>query len=245
MDSVNERILQALVAGTDEDEAAIAARLSVSAPNLHDRIRSLERKHVIRGYQTQSPLAGGIEGWAFLDFTGPAAIVSDALLDTPWIRAAYSGPGPYPLLLRLEGTDLASLAMDLQERFRATGYFVHRIRPMVPTQVGDPAQRARRRANVDLSALGITEHGIILGTIPGERRQAVLAALAAHPAVASCRAFLAEPLDLIIEVAASEDQSMQDFVEWSNDVCGLQMQEYLPIERVLHGGPDALPKMHT
>ena len=144
--------------------ADIGSRVGVSATAAHERIKKLEARGVIRGYQAEidpALVGAGVTAFIFVSQkAGPRGLVEELFADMPWVQECHHVAGEETLLLKVRAESMPALehlvweirALDSVERTRTVVVLatVFENRPVAAPRRS--THRARRRA---------------LGSIPG------------------------------------------------------------------------------
>ncbi len=118
LDRVDRRILELLRTDGRMSHAAIAKEVGLSGPAVHDRIRKLERRGVIRGYRAEvDPEQVGLPITAFVALAlrpeSPGTI-PERVAEFPLVESCYSvaGDNSYVLVVRAPSTKALEEVLD-------------------------------------------------------------------------------------------------------------------------------------
>jgi Lrp/AsnC family transcriptional regulator, leucine-responsive regulatory protein len=126
IDEIDRQILNILQQNARTSNAEIARQIDMAPSAVLERIRRLESKGVILGYEARiNPEALGLSLLAYvfvrsLDFDGEAKTVQ-LLSQIPEVQEAHHIAGEDCLLLKVRMPDAKSLGRLLRERIGATG----------------------------------------------------------------------------------------------------------------------------
>jgi Lrp/AsnC family leucine-responsive transcriptional regulator len=85
--------------------ADIGSRVGVSATAAHERIKKLEARGVIRGYQAEidpALVGAGVTAFIFVSQkAGPRGLVEELFADMPWVQECHHVAGEETLLLKV------------------------------------------------------------------------------------------------------------------------------------------------
>ena len=110
--------------------ADIGSRVGVSATAAHERIKKLEARGVIRGYQAEidpALVGAGVTAFIFVSQkAGPRGLVEELFADMPWVQECHHVAGEETLLLKVRAESMPALehlvweirALDSVERTR-------------------------------------------------------------------------------------------------------------------------------
>jgi Lrp/AsnC family leucine-responsive transcriptional regulator len=135
IDEVDRQILSILQQNARTSNAEIARQVSMAPSAVLERIRRLESRGVIQGYEARiNPEALGLNVLAFVfvrstDFDGEAKTV-EVLADIPEVLEAHHIAGEDCFLLKVRAKDAKSLGRMLRERIGGTGT-VHSTRTTI------------------------------------------------------------------------------------------------------------------
>jgi Lrp/AsnC family transcriptional regulator, leucine-responsive regulatory protein len=118
MDSIDLRILRALEEDARLTYAEVGARVGLAASSVHDRVRKLERRGVIRGYRADVDLAeAGAPITAFVSLAlrpeSPSNIPA-RVAEFPLVQSCFSvaGDNSYLLVVRAPSTGALEELLD-------------------------------------------------------------------------------------------------------------------------------------
>jgi Lrp/AsnC family leucine-responsive transcriptional regulator len=118
MDSIDLRILRALEEDARLTYAEVGARVGLAASSVHDRVRKLERRGVIRGYRADVDLAeAGAPITAFVSLAlrpeSPSNIPA-LVAEFPLVQSCFSvaGDNSYLLVVRAPSTGALEELLD-------------------------------------------------------------------------------------------------------------------------------------
>lgn len=123
-DAIDRRILSILQANARASNAEIARDLAMAPSAILERIRKLEQKGVITGYEARiAPRAVGLGLTAFIfvrsDEAAGASRTGKALTDVPEVLEVHHVAGEDCYLVKVRAADTDDLARLLRERFSA------------------------------------------------------------------------------------------------------------------------------
>ena len=110
--------------------ADIGARVGVSATAAHERIKKLEARGVITGYQAAidpALVGAGVRAFIFVSqVAGPRGTLEELFADMPWVQECHHVAGEETLLLKVRAQSMPALehlvweirALDSVERTR-------------------------------------------------------------------------------------------------------------------------------
>jgi Lrp/AsnC family leucine-responsive transcriptional regulator len=110
--------------------ADIGARVGVSATAAHERIKKLEARGVITGYQAAidpALVGAGVTAFIFVSqVAGPRGTLEELFADMPWVQECHHVAGEETLLLKVRAESMPALehlvweirALDSVERTR-------------------------------------------------------------------------------------------------------------------------------
>ncbi len=133
--------------------ADIGSRVGVSATAAHERIKKLEARGVIRGYQAEIDPAlvrAGVTAFIFVSQkAGPRGLVEELFADMPWVQECHHVAGEETLLLKVRAESMPALehlvweirALDSVERTRTVVVLatVFENRPVAAATVDAPS----------------------------------------------------------------------------------------------------------
>ena len=124
-DSVDRRILAVLQANARTTHAELGRMLDMAPSAVLERIRKLEQRGVIQGYESRlAPKAIGLGLTAFIfvrsDEPAGAIATGRALTDIPEVQEVHHVAGEDCYLVKLRARDTDDLARLLRERFAST-----------------------------------------------------------------------------------------------------------------------------
>jgi Lrp/AsnC family transcriptional regulator, leucine-responsive regulatory protein len=131
--------------------ADIGQRVGVSATAAHERIKKLEARGVITGYQAAidpALVGAGVTAFIFVSQqAGPRGTIEELFSDMPWVEECHHVAGEETLLLKVRAESMPALehlvweirALDSVERTRtvvvlATVFENRPVAPAVPQQ---------------------------------------------------------------------------------------------------------------
>ena len=140
--------------------ADIGSRVGVSATAAHERIKKLEARGVIRGYQAEidpALVGAGVTAFIFVSQkAGPRGLVEELFADMPWVQECHHVAGEETLLLKVRAESMPALehlvweirALDSVERTRTVVVLatVFENRPVAAATVDAPHARTSSRA---------------------------------------------------------------------------------------------------
>ena len=114
VDPVDAKILDILQRDGRRSYAEIGAEVGMSGPSVHERVKKLEARGVLRGYMAQvEPAAVGLGVLAFMWVTqAPGSIaddITDAFAEIPEVEACHRIAGEGDYLLKIRAGDTADL----------------------------------------------------------------------------------------------------------------------------------------
>jgi DNA-binding Lrp family transcriptional regulator len=122
LDSIDRKILKALQSDGRISNVDLAARIHLSAPQCFRRVRSLEERHVLRGYRAEvDPEALGFGVTAYVsvsiggDDFGRVRDIEAEIRAFPQILECFSVSGEDDYLLKVVSHDLKSLSNFLTD----------------------------------------------------------------------------------------------------------------------------------
>lgn len=123
-DSVDRHILTTLQANARTSNADIARELGMAPSAILERIRKLEQRGVITGYEARiAPRAVGLGLTAFVSvrvgMTGSEGTMEAALAAIPEVLELHSVAGEDCFLVKLRARDTDDLGRILRERFKS------------------------------------------------------------------------------------------------------------------------------
>lgn len=129
LDGTDHEILALLQADARRTLAALAERVSLSAPAVKRRIARLERLGVITGYTVEldhAKLGHPIEAFAELRFAGDTKVadIKGVAAGLPEVQALYTTAGDPDALVRIRVEDLAHLTRVI-DQLRRSGRVTH------------------------------------------------------------------------------------------------------------------------
>lgn len=121
-DAIDRRILSILQANARASNAEIARELAMAPSAILERIRKLEQKGVITGYEGRiAPRAVGLGLTAFIFVRSDEAVGAErtgkALTDVPEVLEVHHVAGEDCYLVKVRAADTEDLARLLRERF--------------------------------------------------------------------------------------------------------------------------------
>ncbi len=121
LDAVDQDILGLLARDARISNKNLAQRVGLSESACLERVRKLERKHVIRGYHAEISTNGKVEAWADVSLanldSGTCATFLRVLFASRVVAAVYQTAGAYDYLIRFVAPDVLQwrhLASELQ-----------------------------------------------------------------------------------------------------------------------------------
>jgi Lrp/AsnC family leucine-responsive transcriptional regulator len=118
MDATDRRILGLLERDARLTYAEIGSRVELAASSVHDRVRKLERRGIIRGYRATVDLeSAGLPISAFVSLALRPASPADVparIAELPLVQSCYSvaGESSYMLLVRAPSTKALEELLD-------------------------------------------------------------------------------------------------------------------------------------
>ena len=123
LDAIDRNILRILQTSGRTSNVDLAAQVHLSAPQCFRRVRALEERGVIRGYQAQvTPQSLGLGVTAFVSMNidgeafGRVREIEASVRDFPEILECHTVSGDYDYLLKVVARDLKSLSQFLTDR---------------------------------------------------------------------------------------------------------------------------------
>ena len=121
-DSIDRRILAVLQANARTSNAELARLLEMAPSAILERIRKLEQRGVIQGYESRlapKPIGLGLTAFIFVksDEATGASSTGRALTEIPEVQEVHHVAGEDCYLVKLRAQDTDDLARLLRERF--------------------------------------------------------------------------------------------------------------------------------
>ncbi len=152
MDNTNKKILKMLDKDARASYSDMANQLGLSVNTVRDRILSMEKKGIIKGYQPilSAPHNGfPAKVLALLRRDGAPQRVATDHFRHPFVQAAYTSPGRYGLIMELAGPNRAILQSFLKRHVYPLGYCAARLEPL--EEAGEIAEFEARLSPIELS----------------------------------------------------------------------------------------------
>jgi Lrp/AsnC family transcriptional regulator, leucine-responsive regulatory protein len=149
LSDIDRAIIEILQREGRSTYADIGSRVGVSATAAHERIKKLEARGVITGYQAgidPALVGAGVTAFVFVSqVAGPRGHLEELFADMPWVQECHHVAGEETLLLKVRAESMPALehlvweirALDSVERTRTVVVLatVFENRPVAAAQV--------------------------------------------------------------------------------------------------------------